>query len=186
MKKEHADTISRAIGVQPILINSNLVSAQNRKRYFWCGKWNGVEYEQFYIPQPEDKKILLKDILEENIDDKYIIRNVDYIKVKSKGDIIGYIRSNSQGNRIYKPNKSVTLTASGGGRGAKTGLYKIGQQIRRLTPIECLRLQSMPDNYFEDVICNNRNLSDTQKYKMCGNAFTKEVMKHILKCIIDI
>lgn len=69
------------------------------------------------------------------------------------------------------------MNANGGGGGAKTGLYKVDLPdgdyiIRKLTPIECERLQTMPDNYTAGV-------SDTQRYKMLGNGWTADVIAHI-------
>jgi len=91
---------------------------------------------------------------------------------------LGHIsNTNAQANRVYSVhNKSVTLKANGGG-GAKTGLYKIdlpdGEYlIRKLTPIECERLQTLPDNYTEGV-------SNTQRYKAIGNGWTVDVIAHI-------
>ena len=92
---------------------------------------------------------------------------------------LGHIsNTNAQTNRVYSvKNKSVTLKANGGGGGAKTGLYKIdlpdGEYlIRKLTPIECERLQTLPDNYTEGV-------SNTQRYKAIGNGWTVDVIAHI-------
>ncbi|NCD01362.1 DNA (cytosine-5-)-methyltransferase [bacterium] len=219
MPKEAREEISECLGVEPIMINASLVSAQNRKRLFWIGKLNEKtsKYEQVEIELPEDKGILLKDILEENVDEKYFlndsnIKNLNRDSYGAKGSIsklnektktltssmgsgggngiyttvrIGSLNSGGQGDRIYSPNgKSVNLSANGGGRGAKTGLYQQENKIRKLTPTECLRLQLMPDNYFDKAICNNKPISNTQRYKMCGNAFNCEVIKHILKNIL--
>ena len=85
-----------------------------------------------------------------------------------------------QGQRIYSVNgKSVTLSANGGGQGAKTGLYKIDLPdgdyiIRKLTPTECERLQTLPNNYTEGI-------SNTQRYKCIGNGWTIDVIAHILR-----
>lgn len=82
--------------------------------------------------------------------------------------------SDSQANRIYSPEgKSVTLSANGGGLGAKTGLYETEHRIRKLTPIECERLQGLPDNYTEGIAKTNR-------YKCLGNGFCVPVITHIL------
>jgi site-specific DNA-cytosine methylase len=88
---------------------------------------------------------------------------------------LGHIgNSDSQGNRVYDPDgKAVTLSANGGGLGAKTGLYQMETQIRKLTPIECERLQGLPDNYTEGVAM-------THRYKCLGNAFNVDVVAHIL------
>jgi DNA (cytosine-5)-methyltransferase 3A len=259
MPKEAKEQISEILGVEPVMINASLVSAQNRKRLFWIGKWNGEKYEQVEIPQPEDKGILLKDILEEEVDEKYFVKGVD---VSKQGKVIGRdlekahslmardykgfgnqsmtgvkrigsLNSGGQGDRIYsKDGKSTSLSANGGGRGAKTGLYCVGiipesirpkgnylprervfsdegkfrsistvsnqqpfvsanTKIRKLTPTECLRLQSLPDNYFDKATTTRGNskkefpISNTQRYKMCGNAFNCEVIKHILKNTIS-
>jgi DNA (cytosine-5)-methyltransferase 3A len=206
----------------------------------------------------------LKDILEENVEEKYNVKSVDFIKggtgknndlhfiggIRNKDwakDGKNYSRNFGQGDRVYSANgKSTTLSALGGGRGAKTGLYAIskpvilgneplqvlkegrtelGKQsrreirkqtgkdstfrskghkayfgregikancittglgaegmivedsvIRKLTPIECERLQGLPDNYTEGV-------SNTQRYKALGNAFNVDVVTHILSFI---
>jgi DNA (cytosine-5)-methyltransferase 3A len=77
---------------------------------------------------------------------------------------------------VYDPaGKSCTLSANGGGLGAKTGLYQVGK-IRKLTPIECERLQGLPDGYTEGV-------ANTNRYKTLGNAFNVDVIAHILKSI---
>ena len=92
---------------------------------------------------------------------------------------LGHIsNTNAQANRVYSvKNKSVTLKANGGGGGAKTGLYKIdlpdGEYlIRKLTPLECERLQTLEDGYTEGV-------SNTQRYKAIGNGWTVDVIAHI-------
>jgi site-specific DNA-cytosine methylase len=88
---------------------------------------------------------------------------------------VGYIKdTDSQGNRVYSENGgAVTLQANGGGLGAKTGLYMMNNsRIRRLTPVECERLQTVSDDYTKYV-------SDTQRYKMLGNGWTIDVIAHI-------
>ena len=188
MSKEAKEIITKELGVEPIMINAALVSAQNRKRLFWTNIPNVV--------LPEDRGIFLKDILEENVDESF------YVKMASGGNSI---------NRTTE-GKSVRLSALGGGRGAKTGLYIVqtprgkntggkralngkvptlsssswehnnklseNEMIRKLTPVECERLQSLPDDYTDGV-------SNTQRYKALGNAFNVEVVAHILKSIAN-
>ena len=185
------DFISEMLGVQPIMINSALVSAQQRKRCYWTN-----------IPgvcQPEDKGILLKDILESGISwqDKSYCMTASYngavfwnTMQRSQRSMIaepirvGQYGNGGQGQRIYSVRgKSVTLSANGGGQGAKTGLYKIDLPdgdyiIRKLTPVEAERLQTLPDNYTEGI-------SNTQRYKCIGNGWTVDVIAHILKGIKD-
>lgn len=274
------DFISEMLGVQPIMINSALVSAQQRKRCYWTNIPN--------VSQPADKGILLKDILESGLPwqdksycmtasydgavlwntlqrsqrsmiaepvgvaqrgryvqsgkrtakseggtEQFIEARTDgksnclttvqkdsmvaepipfntfngegeksrtfmagYYKygeatiIKNKGFKggataiaqpirIGQYGSGGQGQRIYSVRgKSVTLSANGGGQGAKTGLYKIDLPdgdyiIRKLTPVEAERLQTLPDNYTEGI-------SKTQRYKCIGNGWTVDVIAHIL------
>lgn len=194
MSKESKQMITDTLGVEPIMINASLVSAQNRKRLFWTNIPN--------VTQPVDKGILLKDILESGDTDRlksYCIdanyhKGSSYENYKNKGrrqliflggvrnkdwakDGKDYSRNFGQGDRVYSiEGKSTTLSALGGGRGAKTGLYEVGKDVRKLTPIECERLQGLPDNYTEGV-------SNTQRYKCCGNAFNVDVVAHILSFI---
>jgi DNA-cytosine methyltransferase len=225
MPKEAKQTITEELfGIEPVMINASLVSAQNRKRLFWVGKLKlDGSYKQIEIPQPEDRGILLKDVLEEADTDRlksYCIdanyyKGASWEQYKTKGRRqlvkIGHFNSGGQGDRIYsQEGKSVSLSANGGGRGAKTGLYlvneynkrvmidksgtlgttmgrtaKQGYQVvddkhsilRKLHPIECERLQSMPDNWTNPT----GDISNTQRYKMCGNAFNVEVVAHIIK-----
>ena len=231
MPKEAKAIITEALGVEPIMINASLVSAQNRKRLFWTNIPN--------VTLPEDRNILLKDILEKDVDEKYNVPNYNpiwksdkpipedkdkYRTLRTGGQTptvrLGQIGKGGQGYRIYSPDgKSVGLSALSGGIGAHTGLYAVGVAsrtyprtpngekrtkrievrkdersnaltslssdsmvmqngiIRKLTLIECERLQSLPDNYTDGV-------SDNQRYKMCGNAFNCEVIKHIIKSIL--
>ena len=329
--------LSKAIGVNPIEINSALVSAQSRKRLYWTNI--GMEPRGLFgdlesiIKQPKDKGILLRDVLESEVEEKYYLStkmlkyfdsiasnfnngkvNIreeegkattltasmascdisdNYIKVEKKGTVKnnqdkastftagGHSGGNHsdmdliivasrglnpenpsdrttgasleqrleprtdgktntltsvqkdnmvmqlnpskesngqqpyQQNRVYSPDgispalsaqlssgshliqvgniydnehnsvagrvytdegKSVTLSALGGGGGAKTGLYNIEHRIRRLTPVECERLQTVPEGYTSQV-------SDTQRYRILGNGWTIDVVSYIFSFI---
>lgn len=255
------DQVSRELGVELMYINSALVSAQNRQR-FYAFNWE--------VEQPEDRGILLKDILEagENLtggDKSYALTTrcvgaipEDTIKrhrhtMVAEPVSIGYRNRREDDGKLYRryetsnepkanalttvqtdsmvaepirigtfPNskgeikdaqatriysidgKGVNLVANGGGQGAKTGLYAVPLEnakdiyevkdglieikgrkfpirlldgyyiIRKLTPIECERLQTMPDNYTAAV-------SNAQRYKGLGNGWTAEVIIHILQ-----
>jgi DNA (cytosine-5)-methyltransferase 3A len=317
MPKEAYEEMSRLMGCYPIEINSALVSAQTRKRYYWTNigpaQYNLFGFPTVDIPQPENKGILLKDVLESgyapddksrciqssigrttereyfkknqgqmvaepicvNIPETVTVRKYEvntenlknilrehkiftnkeiaeklnqpitkvehwfrtdnsfaipdagiwlelkvllniqtdefdksimefetkegsYDKATRKYSVngkmstlmaagndeileplrLGQIGKGGQGQRIYSVRgKSVSLSANGGGQGAKTGLYKIdlpdGEYlIRKLTPLECERLQTLPDNYTEGV-------SNTQRYKAIGNGWTVDVIAHI-------
>lgn len=225
------DQISRELGVDLMYINSALVSAQTRHR-FYAFNWK--------VEQPEDRGIIVTDVLETTairipeygaadksrplnalypnncggfehrmFSDKPNKQQVDMIaeplRVGSLPRPNGEL-STSQAKRIYSiDGKSVNLVANGGGEGAKTGLYAIPANdkkempiyevkdgfitikdkqypikladgfyiIRKLTPIECERLQTLPDGY-------TRAVSNTQRYKGLGNGWTAEVIIHIL------
>lgn len=185
--------ISKFLGVEPIMIDSALVSAQQRKRCYWTNIPNVI--------QPEDKEIYLKDIIVSGIPwqnksyayttrcqaatfkdtlerHRHTMIAEPIILQRSHGYNKGGIKG-SLGGRIYSVyGKSVSMKANGGGGGAKTGLYKIDLPdgdyiIRKLYPIEAERLQTLPDNYTEGI-------SNTQRYKCIGNGWTVDVIAHIL------
>jgi DNA (cytosine-5)-methyltransferase 3A len=178
MKKEYQDRISELLGVEPILINSSLVSAQNRQRLYWT---NITE-----IKHPKNKCIVLNNIKsnKKNIDNNLIIPikykptfNKKTSINKNKPIRLGGYCEQGQGQRIYcMSGKSVCLSALGGGWGAKTGLYLDDSNIvRKPTKEELCRLQTLPDNYFDDL-----NLSYNQIAKAIGNGWTIDVITHIL------
>jgi DNA-cytosine methyltransferase len=228
MKKESMDVITEMLGVEPVAINSNLVSAQNRHRLYWTNiPMDGI---------PEDRGIVLSDILEDGCTDRDKSHCIDanYFKggnLKSyfekhrrqlvfSGDGLAHVGDaaeydhykNSQIKRVYHPDgKAPTLLASAGGNSEpkilqkgrgwnKGGLkaqngktptlstsswqhnnhltYDEGMTWRKLTPLECERLQTVPEGYTAHV-------SNTQRYRMLGNGWTVEVIKHIMKGIIQ-
>lgn len=165
MKQEWVDIITEYMEVEPILINSSLVSGQHRERYYWTNIPN--------IGLPYPKRLILQDILEENADRKYDATE----NAISKYDGGKYLNPayKGQGNRVHDINKpSPTLCA--GSNGYSNGYINYQDRIRKLTPIECERLQTLPDNYTEGV-------SDTQRYKALGNGWTVDVATHIFKHI---
>ena len=179
MKKEHLDVISETLGVEPVFINSSLVSAQNRQRYYWCN---------WHVPQPEDKGIILADILETGWVDNHDQRT----RVVTFNE---RVRGVTEDDRGYRYNR---------GDSRKSGIAELGRiskisgktdamttshppkmalnsdvnrlEFRKLTPIECERLQTVQDNYTNHV-------SNTQRYKMLGNGWTVDVIAHIFKCL---
>ena len=143
MSKQIRASIDEAFGFEPVLINSALVSAQNRQRLYWVGKRNyDGTYSKVRVEQPEDRGILLRDVLENGKAQclratyyKDGIRNMVGNTVDRKTCAAEPIRvgnyptpdgrlPNSQGNRIYSADgKAITQSARGGGLGATTGLY---------------------------------------------------------------
>ena len=162
MRKDIQDEISKLIGVEPIEINSALVSGQNRRRLYWTNIPN--------VKQPDDLKISAHSLL----DDKSY-----QVATTRKGKAGGP-------RQIVKPptDKFGCITASyvsganGDGRPAKTkffGDYAPGR-VEKLSPREAERLQTLPEDYTAGV-------SNTQRYKMIGNGWTVDVIAHIFRNI---
>lgn len=262
MSKNNLDMITDALDVEPVFINSALVSAQNRQRYYWTNigladgtptfsswfsdteKYGGTrkEYDELYpphVPQPEDRGILLADIIDSEVNDinsdswhewwegkkEYQLKkkfsvivndgSVDKaiamtarqypcwagnfaIVQKARGNNPGGVRATdgktptmtsnswqdnnhlvtsvksgtrrSRGDEIRDDDKSNPLLATGH---QSRWLSKDDFFYRKLTPVECERLQTVQDGYTDHV-------SNTQRYKMLGNGWTVDVIKHIL------
>lgn len=162
MKQVDKDIITRELNVKPILIDSSLISGQLRKRLYWTNI-PGVE-------QPENKNISLQSILENGYTDrkKSFCLDATYCKggnlkqyfEKSRRQIIfNNIEDYIQCKTCYK---DVNI--------------KLGERWRHLSPLECERLQTVPENY-------TYGMSKTQRYKMLGNGWTVDVIVHILKHI---
>ena len=187
MKAEDQQMITDLLGVEPVFINSNLVSAQNRPRLYWTN-----------IPVdglPEDKGIKLADILEDGATDRDKAHCIDANYFKG-GNLKSYFQKNRRQlvfspdglchvadadlkghdllRRVYHPaGKAPCLnTMNGGNREPKT-LWG-DKAWRKLTPLECERLQTVPDNYSAGV-------SNTQRYRMLGNGWTVDVICHLFK-----
>lgn len=270
MGEKWEKVLSKAIGVKPIEINSSLVSAQNRRRLYWTNI--GMEPTGLFgdlesiIQQPKDKGILLKDILESDVDEKYfltkntintlinnqkfnkfkpienfniqsscitsncgkVVNSNNYLKIKNretnsveivangcKEQVVGrkaqpdgtykreYEISNDEKSKTLETNKhknnvhfrqviQLNPSLESGGvqpyqqnrvydadgispaldlDSARKSVY-VNSQIRRLTPVECERLQTVKDNYTNHV-------SDSQRYRMLGNGWTVDVIAHI-------
>lgn len=184
MKQEFQDIISEQLGVKPIMINSSLVSAQNRERLYWTN-----------IPvigQPRDKGILLKDIIEDGecLNDKsqtilatlYKENAKSMIKRNKQGLLILkniYPKKGQNGNVYSIFGKCKTLSAGVGIKGNGIGSSNApkiesinADGWRKLSPLECERLQTVPDGYTKYV-------SDTQRYKALGNGWTVDVISFI-------
>lgn len=181
MKKEFQDVISESLGVQPIEINSSLVSAQNRRRLYWTNIPG--------IQPPQDKEISVYDILEDIDEGERIVIN------KAKNNKAGCIRATSykDGMRDFIATNidrktCVAIRQELPGPGTyeiKDGYVEYNKRkfsieledgyfkFRKLTPIEFERLQTLPDDFTKGV-------SKTQRYKTTGNGWTVDVIAHIL------
>jgi len=164
MKKEWLDIITEYMGVQPLLINSNALSPQNRQRYYW------TNIPLVSTPPPVNEQVL-GDVLEDDVLEKYSPKPETLAKWDGGTQLNPSY--NSQGNRIHPlDQKAATLCA--GSHGYNYGYINQNGRIRRLTPLEFERLQTVPDNYTEGV-------SDTQRYKMLGNGWTVDIIAHLFK-----
>ena len=243
MGKKWERTLSEAIGLFGVHINSALVSAQNRKRIYWTNirtKQMGLFGDVYSdIPQPEDRGILLKDILEDRVDEKYYLsdkmiecltnrvniskgyefkptdgskksntivkkkgnystnnficvpcdyRHDEGIRFKADGKtgtLLSRARNDEscgqmvcvaslQEHATVSINKSTPMVAAIGMGGGHAPIINPNKRIRRLTPTECSRLQTIPEWYRWEC-------SDTQAYRMLGNGWNIETIVHILK-----
>jgi len=164
MRKQYQDIISSYLGVEPIEINSSLVSAQLRKRLYWTNIPG--------IVQPQDKNICINDILD-------IPFNSNLIKISTTDQVNPSTKCNGQQpymqDRVFHARgKTHSLTASFASR-TNIGLNP-PSTWRRITPSEAEKLQTVPLGYTNHV-------SNYQRFKMLGNGWTIDVISHILKDI---
>ena len=174
MKKEFEQYITthteNALGqVYKILINSALVSAQNRNRYYWTS---------FKVEQPENTSANWGGAREWAADDKYYYSEAAF---------------NWLSNHAKRKEKDLTIyTTSGKMQMLEASHFKnysaqrfFGvldhKGIRYVTPRECFRLQTVPERHIDTLL--SAGISNTQLYKMCGNGWTMEVIKHIFKAL---
>lgn len=168
MTNANRDLISQALECEPIRINSNLVSAQDRDRFYWTNIPG--------ISQPADRNIILHDIVEQDPPAKYwYTQSHTYQGDNEKVQALLNINGHDILKRVYNLNgKCGTLTCLKGGNHQKK-VFQDGK-VRKLTPLEYERLQNVPNGYTQGV-------SDTQRYNMLGNGWTIDVLAHILQGI---
>lgn len=152
MKQEYRDIISKYLEVEPIMINSNLVSAQNRKRLYWTNIPN--------VTQPEDKKILLKDIIE---------TDGTPVCLSSSGRGNGIVE-----RRMSNNDKAHTLTRTGYTKRAFSGVITKDLTIRKFSINELKELQTVPLSYEFPV-------PESKAAQLLGNGWTIDVIAHIFK-----
>jgi DNA-cytosine methyltransferase len=177
MKKEYQDVITEHLGVEPIFINSELVSAQNRKRLYWTNIPN--------ITLPEDKGIKLKDILEDGITDK----EKAYCLTLHTGTVRDYFKK-SQTNIVYLPDDNgsyevkdgkISMTFPKGKNPNEVFTFKVKvpdgkYNFRKLTVSELEQLQTVPVGY-------TQGFSYTNSVDVLGNGWTVDVIAHIFSSL---
>lgn len=168
MNRSVQEQITEVLGVQPILINSDLVSAQSRKRLYWVGKKNpDGTYSRVAIQQPEDRGILLQDILETKRTDWRAVGRWTKHAFFTNQNI-----SKLDALKTVQSEKSFTLTTKKG----HPNNYICNPErteYSNLTISEYEILQTIPVGYTAGV-------PETERYKMIGNGWTIEVVVHIL------
>lgn len=236
MKREYEQVISDTLGIKPVMINSALVSAQNRVRLYWSNirtAPDGLFEIKTDIPQPKNRGLFLRDILEDDVDEKYLLshRQWDWLqqhsaktgnplkllsrndktrcltataqaKINLSADYIVIQRprggnkggtftdksptlsanaweqnnilciSSNQAHATVSVGKSTPLVAAMGMDGGHVPMVADDEIVRRITPTEAARLQTIPEWY-------KWKCSNSQIYAMLGNGWTVEVIKHI-------
>jgi len=172
MQKKWVDVISKELGVNPIMINSSLVCGAERKRLYWTNIPN--------VTQPSDKNINLKDIClkAKDVPEKYwnTKYGFTYNGCDKKVEATIHLNGHRQAKEVYNLNgKCNTLLCDGNGGNLVKKIWQTAR-VRKLTPVEYERLQTLPDHYTEGV-------SDSARYTAIGNGWTVDVIAHILSFI---
>jgi len=156
--------ITEALGVEPIMLNSSSVSAQSRKRLYWTNLP--------YFEEPEDKGLLLKDVMEKDVDSKYFI--TERFKAKRPGTL-AFKKAHS--NIRTPEQKSKTLTTGGHGisNSGSTNILLPSGELRIPTPLEAERLQTVPDHYTSCLKL------DSHRNHALGNGWTIDIIAHFFK-----
>lgn len=173
---EDLNTMTECIGVEPHLINSSIFSAQSRERYYWTN----IPLSEL----PEESSLFLKDVMENNVAEKYFYKK-DFEIIDMNKRVCAELKVNTMemNQRIYNPDfKSPTLTCVNGGYHEKKVMDH--GRPRKLTPTEYERLQGLPDGY-TDVTVNGRKMSDTKRYSMMGNGWNEPTVEWILRGLKD-
>jgi DNA (cytosine-5)-methyltransferase 3A len=165
MSEEIKNSISCYLGCTLTMIDGGLVSAATRERDFWTN---------IPIPElPKDRGIVLGDILEDEVDEKYYYNcGYDFHGLDKVVCATLHINGNDILKRVNSPKfKCSTLTTCGGGNRQKKVF--VNGRCRKLTPVEYERCMTLPDGYTKAV-------SNTHRYNGLGNGWTADVVIHIL------
>jgi DNA (cytosine-5)-methyltransferase 1 len=170
-----------------VLVSSDYGVPQARERIYIVAFRKDLNSSSFRFPEPSGHVMVVKDILETGIDEsQYEIKRDDITIIQREVENvrrprqIGKINKGGQGERIYSIDAAgITLSAYGGGAASKTGAYLVGNQVRKLSPRECARMQGFPENY---KVHPNKNLA----YKQFGDSVSVPVLRDIFGQILEV
>lgn len=174
MEKKWKKTFDSALGVDGILIDSSVVSAQIRKRFYWSN---------IIVDELKDNGVPLQNVIENNVDEKYYINKPEKLLKSNNVDSSTRCCILTPNGKIHK-NKATTLLATyykrNGNENFGTDPFYIDDigRVRKLTPTECERLQNVPNGYTSCV-------SNTRRYEMLGNGWTVGVPTHYFKSLVN-
>lgn len=201
-RHDDGKTLSKIVGIledleytvfHNVLNSSKFGIPQDRSRIYILGFHKSLSVKEYVFPKEYGEIKPLKNILERTVDNSFYLplkykpviteafseNEFLFPEIKNKPVRIGYVNKGGQGERIYHPSgQAITLSAYGGGVGAKTGLYLVDDEIRKLTPRECCRLMGFPENF---IIHENKN----QAYQQFGNAVVVDVLQAIIISLIE-
>ena len=173
MKKEYEHRISYLLRVQPIMINSADFSAQNRQRLYWTN----IPIDILPV-----SRINYEDIKETDAEDRYYYSPKMLAWIKRHGE-----RKNKK-LRIQSDNDKVQMIEASHFKGCSSQRFfgiEDTKGLRYITPLECERAQTVPDNYTSKGMRELKEvkISNTQRYKMLGNGWTIDVIAHIFESL---
>lgn len=161
---------------------------QSRKRFIMVGIREDVDdADGFVFPEPSKPLVALKSVLETNVSAEYYVNRSDVVldlskrsrNVVNKPVRVGMVNKGGQGERIYDINgHAITLSAYGGGVGAKTGLYYVDGKIRKLTPRECARLQGFPESF---ILPESKQTA----WRVFGNAVPVPIVQTVAEALVE-
>lgn len=184
MPAKDFETVSQALGTYPVNINSELVSAQLRNRFYWANfgdaNLNLFGFPTLAIPQPKNRKICFNQIMQQEADASFDVSQyrADRFQRTSQGNsgCIGTVKpgpnASKQKNEVFGTDGKIYCILSSDYKAPKIVLQN--NKLRYITPLECERLQTLPDNY-------TAGLKKRHRYDVIGDGWTVDVIAHIFK-----
>lgn len=173
MSKKWQDVISKTLGVEPIMINSALVSAQNRHRLYWTNIKG--------VTQPEDKGLLLKDVLKDTYSEKEVLSELIQSRFQltpnsktTYGTTKPSFRTIGERDVVYGDNNKMGCLMATDYKQPKQVFHN--GVLRKISPEEAELLQTLPEGYTSGI-------SNTRRFECIGNCWTVDITAHIFSFI---